>query len=110
MDRLVPESGERFEVTLLPAEGQAKCNPANPFETEIESSGSAANTFRILSVEGAGEGVTVVNALPDAPAETHRLTFQVQKAEAGDFKRKLQIKTDLQSAPVAVTVEGSVSP
>jgi hypothetical protein len=66
--------------------------------------------FRILSVEGAGEGVTVVTPLPDAPAETHRLTFQVQKAEAGDFKRKLQIKTDLQSAPVSVTVEGSVSP
>lgn len=48
------ESGERFEVTLLPAEGQAKCNPANPFETEIESSGAAANTFRILSVGCAG--------------------------------------------------------
>jgi Tfp pilus assembly protein PilX len=48
------ESGERFEVTLLPAEGQAKCNAANPFETEIESSGAAANTFRIMSVGCAG--------------------------------------------------------
>jgi hypothetical protein len=48
------ESGERFEVTLLPAEGQAKCNPANPFETEIETSGAAANTFRVLSVGCAG--------------------------------------------------------
>ena len=50
----VAEGGARFEVTLLPAEGQAKCNPANPFETEIESSGAAANTFRILSVGCAG--------------------------------------------------------
>ncbi len=49
------ESGERFEVKLLPAEGQAKCNPANPFETEIESSGAAAQTFRILSVGCAGQ-------------------------------------------------------
>jgi hypothetical protein len=49
------ESGERFEVTLLPAEGQSKCNPANPFETEIETSGAAANTFRVLSVGCAGE-------------------------------------------------------
>jgi hypothetical protein len=66
--------------------------------------------FRILAVEGAGEGVTVVDTLPDQVSETHRLTFRVQKSEAGDFRRKLQIKTDLQAAPVLVTVEGSVSP
>ncbi len=66
--------------------------------------------FRILSVDGTGEGVTVVDRLPDQPAETHRLTIRVQKGEAGDFKRKLQIKTDLQTAPVLVAVEGSVSP
>jgi hypothetical protein len=66
--------------------------------------------FRILAVEGAGEGVTVVDTLPDQVSETHRLTFRVQKSEAGDFRRKLQIKTDLQAAPVLVTVEGNVSP
>jgi hypothetical protein len=66
--------------------------------------------FRILSVEGAGEGVAVVDALPDGASETHRLTFRAQKAEAGDFKRKLQIKTDLQATPVTVTVEGTVTP
>ena len=66
--------------------------------------------FRILSVEGLGEGITLVNELPDTSAETHRLTFRVKKAEAGDFRRKLQITTDLRKAPVTVIVEGSVSP
>ncbi|HEX5271734.1 MAG TPA: DUF1573 domain-containing protein [Gemmataceae bacterium] len=64
--------------------------------------------FKILSVEGLGEGVTLTTALPDAAAETHRLTFDVKKSEAGDFRRKLKIVTDLQKAPLVVTVEGSV--
>jgi hypothetical protein len=66
--------------------------------------------FRILSVEGLGEGLTLENQLPDAPSETHKLTFVVKRAEAGDFRRKVRIATDLQKAPVVVTVEGSVSP
>jgi hypothetical protein len=52
------ESGERYEVTLLAAEDEPKgttCSAANPFETEIESSGTAANTFRVLSTGCAGE-------------------------------------------------------
>ncbi len=66
--------------------------------------------FRILSVDGGGEGLAVANALPDTPSDTHRLTFRLKKEDAGDFRRKLQIKTDLQSAPVTVTVEGIVTP
>jgi hypothetical protein len=48
------EGGERYEVRLLPAEGQSACSAANPFETEIEKTGVAANTFRIVSVGCAG--------------------------------------------------------
>ena len=33
-----------------------------------------------------------------------------QFSQAGDFKRELKIKTDLQDAPVIVTLEGSVTP
>jgi hypothetical protein len=66
--------------------------------------------FRILAVEGLGEGLTLENQLPDAPSETHRLTFLVKKGEAGDFRRKVRISTDLQKAPVIVTVEGNISP
>ncbi len=49
------EGGERYEVTLLAAEGHSKCEPSNPFETEIESTGAAAQTFRVLSVGCAGK-------------------------------------------------------
>jgi Protein of unknown function (DUF1573) len=66
--------------------------------------------FRVLSVEGLGEGITLANALPETAAETQRLTFRVKKSEAGDFRRKVQIVTDLQKAPVTVIVEGSVTP
>jgi hypothetical protein len=95
-------------LTVAPptARVSARANEARSVSVTVRGN----KAFRILSVEGTGQGVAVVNTLPDAPAETHRLTFQLQKAEAGDFKRKLQIKTDLQSAPVTVTVEGSVSP
>ena len=51
------EGGERYEVTLLAAEDEPKgttCSSSNPFETEIETTGAAANTFRILSVGCAG--------------------------------------------------------
>jgi hypothetical protein len=65
--------------------------------------------FKILSVEGLGEGVTLVNELPDEKSETHRLTLRVKKSEAGDFRRKLQITIDGQKAPLIVTVEGSVT-
>jgi hypothetical protein len=74
------ESGERFEVTLLPAEGQAKCNPANPFETEIESSGAAANTFRVLSVGCAGaSGLSTCSGHSNSSVSTRSVvaTFKV---------------------------------
>ncbi len=74
------ESGERFEVTLLPAEGQAKCNPANPFETEIESSGAAANTFRVKSVGCAGAtGLSTCSGQSKSSVSTRSIvaTFKV---------------------------------
>lgn len=46
---------QRYEVNLLPANGKSKCETSKPFETMIESTGSAANTFRIESVGCAGK-------------------------------------------------------
>jgi Tfp pilus assembly protein PilX len=46
------ESNERYEIKLLTAstsKGATECSTASPFTTMIESSGSAANTFRIES-------------------------------------------------------------
>jgi hypothetical protein len=65
--------------------------------------------FKVLSVEGLGEGVALAGELPTAAAETQRLTFEVKKSEAGDFRRKVKIITDLQKAPVTVVIEGSVA-
>lgn len=65
--------------------------------------------FRILSVDGLGEGVTVVNPLPSAAATVQIVTFKYQPTEAGEFKRQLQIKTDLQDEAVTVKVDGTVA-
>jgi Tfp pilus assembly protein PilX len=53
------ETSARYEVKLLPANGAGACSTANPFGTMIESTGAAANTFRIESIGCAGKaGVT----------------------------------------------------
>ena len=95
-------------LTVAPAAVRFSAAVNEPRSASVVVRGNKA--FRILSVEGAGEGIAVINNLPDTPSETHRLTFRLKKEDAGDFRRKLQIKTDLQSAPVTVTVEGSVTP
>jgi Tfp pilus assembly protein PilX len=52
----VPEAKfERYEIKLLAANGKEACSSSKPFETMIESTGSAANTFRIESVGCAGK-------------------------------------------------------
>jgi len=64
--------------------------------------------FRVLSVDGAGDGVALDSDLGQA-APVQTLTFKCQFATAGDFKRELKIKTDAQDDPVTVTVEGSAA-
>lgn len=49
------ESTESFETSVLPANGQASCSTASPFETMIEKSGENTNTFSIKSVGTAGK-------------------------------------------------------
>jgi hypothetical protein len=67
--------------------------------------------FRILSIEGLGDGLTTQAQFPSPEAqERHTLLLRCQPPKAGEFRRVLQIKTDLQEAPVTVTVEASVAP
>jgi hypothetical protein len=68
-----------------------------------------ARAFRVLSVEGTGNGIEPA-ALPAAEAVVQTVTFKCQFAEAGPFKRQVQIKTSLQEAPVVVTIEGTATP
>jgi Protein of unknown function (DUF1573) len=66
--------------------------------------------FRILAVEGDGDGVSV--ALPPGREALgqHALVVKCQAAKPGEFRKELKIKTDLQEAPVTVTVEGAAAP
>jgi Protein of unknown function (DUF1573) len=62
--------------------------------------------FRVLGVDGMGEGVAL-DAEPSAAAPVQTLTFKCQFKEAGNFKRELKVKTDVQDDPVTVMLEGA---
>jgi hypothetical protein len=66
--------------------------------------------FRVLSVDGQGDGITLDTPPPVAASPSHRLTFHLRGTAAGTFRRTLQIRTDLQPTPVTVTVEMNVAP
>ena len=66
----------------------------------------SGKAFRVMGVDGTGEGVALDSELGQA-APVQTLTFRCQFNTAGDFKRELKIKTDLQDDPVTVTVEGA---
>ncbi len=63
--------------------------------------------FRILGVEGVGDGIGLENELTATAASQTLVTFKCQFTQPGDFKRELKIKTDLQESPVVtVKLEG----
>jgi hypothetical protein len=66
--------------------------------------------FRVVAVEGLGEGITLEPAASDAPAPVQVVTFKCQPAKPGEFRHEVKIKTDLQEAPVTVTIDGSAAP
>ena len=67
-----------------------------------------AKAFRVMGVDGMGDGVSL-DAEPGPAAAVQTLTFKCQVGQAGDFKRELKIKTDIQDDPVTVTVEGTAA-
>ncbi len=66
-----------------------------------------AKPFRIVGVDGLGEGVTLGAEPAAAAAEVQTVTFKCQFEKPGEVRRELKIKTDLQETPVVVTLEGS---
>ncbi len=65
--------------------------------------------FRVLAVEGTGDGVAV--ELPTSEAALQFVQVKCQPAKAGEIKKQLRIKTNLdQDAVVTVAVEGTVEP
>jgi hypothetical protein len=66
--------------------------------------------FRILQVEGLSAGITVDPPPNAAAGQVQVVTFKCQLTQAGPFKCEAKIKTDLQDAPVTVTIDGSAAP
>jgi hypothetical protein len=65
--------------------------------------------FRIVAIEGLGEGIHA--EAPQTAAAVQTVTITCNVTTAGELKRQLQIRTDLAGqAPVTVTVEGTISP
>jgi hypothetical protein len=67
-------------------------------------------SFRVLDVEGTGEGLEMASKLSDKAAQAQTLVFKCKPDKDGDFKKTLLIKTDLQDKPVTVLIEGKVEP
>lgn len=66
----------------------------------------ATKACRITGMEGQEDGITAES--PGAAAETHIVTIKWQPTKAGDLKRQLTVKTDLdKDATIAIPVEGS---
>jgi hypothetical protein len=78
------EESEHYEVKLLPASsaptGTKACEAANPFTSMIESKGTLANTFRVISTGCAGKvAMTTCEKQPPSTVRTRSIvaTFQV---------------------------------
>jgi hypothetical protein len=65
----------------------------------------AAKPFRILAVEGAGDGLTAEHATGEAPLQVHFLTVKFNPKAAGAVNRPLLIKTDLDGGTATLPVE-----
>jgi hypothetical protein len=64
--------------------------------------------FRVLGIEGPA-GITLRPEPNAAPQKTQTVTLVFQPPQPGPFKHEVKIKTDLQDAPVVVTLEGTAA-
>jgi len=68
----------------------------------------APRPFRILAVDGQGEGVTVdVPTMQDAMIV---LTVHIAPLKAGELRKQLVIRTDIDSAPTPLVIEANIAP
>jgi hypothetical protein len=65
--------------------------------------------FVVRAIEGTGAGFDAGGPISETAALVHILTLKCKLEQPGQFKRELKIKTDLQDAPVIVTVTGEAA-
>ncbi len=91
--------------------------PANPIQLSSLKMGETRSTkivvsgsrpFRIVAIEGLEEGLTI--PLPDRSTSTHILDLRVQPRSAGDLRKQITLRTDLDNESATITVEGTVAP
>jgi hypothetical protein len=68
----------------------------------------AARPFRVISVDGQGDGITV--DVPNRQETTLVLTVHIQPTKAGDFRRQLLIRTDLDDTATPLMIEATIEP
>ena len=68
----------------------------------------AAKPFKIVSIEGQGEGIKV--EIPKSQDATQILNVQIQATKAGLLRRQLLIRTDLDTEVTTLTIEGTIEP
>jgi Protein of unknown function (DUF1573) len=70
----------------------------------------AQRPFRIKAIDGQGDGITADIPNPPEPAATLILTLSIQPQKAGELRRQLTIRTDLDNETAVLTVEGDIAP
>jgi Protein of unknown function (DUF1573) len=68
----------------------------------------AARPFRIIGIDGQGDGVTV--EVPNREDTTQVITVSIAPTKAGDLRKQLLIRTDLDGERTPLIVEASVEP
>ncbi len=68
----------------------------------------ADRAFRIVGIDGQGDGVTA--EVPDRQDTTMILTIAIAPTKAGELRKQLTIRTDLDKEIATVTVQGDVAP
>ncbi len=74
--------------------------------TKIVVSGS--RPFRIVGIDGLEDGLTI--PLPERSTTTHILELKVEPRAAGELRKQITLRTDLDGEAATITVEGSVAP
>jgi hypothetical protein len=68
----------------------------------------AARPFRVISVDGQGDGVSV--EIPNRQDSTVVLNVTIQPTKAGDLRRQLTIRTDMDNEMTPLIIEGMIEP
>ncbi|MFO0964877.1 MAG: DUF1573 domain-containing protein [Gemmataceae bacterium] len=66
---------------------------------------SASRPFRLIGVDGQGDGVSVI--LPTSAETTHVIELRFQPTKAGEVRRELLLRTDAESGSARVVIEAS---